>query len=108
MPELKPLPAHLRHALRRVRRDESGIRQPGLPLPADFDEIVAVGAIAVQEHDEAFGRLSARRLKSWAIKFMGHRVHRPLAAPFSFCAFCFFVTAGHVACTGAPSRRFTT
>jgi len=45
----------LRHALRRVRRHERRVRQPGLPLPADLDEIVAVGAIAMQEDDQLLG-----------------------------------------------------
>jgi hypothetical protein len=38
-----------------VRRYESGIRQQALPSPADVDQIVAVGAVAVQEHHQIFG-----------------------------------------------------
>ena len=44
--------------LRRVRRDERRLRQVLLPGAADVDEIVAVGAVAVQEHDKL---LRARR-----------------------------------------------
>ena len=54
----KPLPPGRRLAARlgRMRRDERGVRQQPLPGPADVDQVVAVGAIAVQEHDEALGR----------------------------------------------------
>ena len=38
-----------------MRRDEGGVGQKRLPGAADIDQVVAVGAIAVQEHDEAFG-----------------------------------------------------
>ena len=52
--EGEPFPPAGRRAagLRCVRRHEGGVRQPGLPLAADLDEIVAVGAVAVEEHDE--------------------------------------------------------
>ncbi len=50
----KPLPAdrRLRAGLRRVRRHEGGVRQQALPGAADLDQVVAVGAVAVQEHHE--------------------------------------------------------
>jgi hypothetical protein len=51
-----------------VRRDERGVRQKALPGPAEIDQVVAVGAIAVQEHDEALGRLSAGWFEPWAVK----------------------------------------
>ena len=61
--EGEPLPAHRRHpaGLGRMRGDEGGVREPALPLPADLDQVVAVGAVAVQEDDEllrpsGFGR----------------------------------------------------
>ena len=52
--EPEPLPAHrrLRAGLGRVGRDEGGVGQQGLPLPADLDQVLAVGAVAVQQHDK--------------------------------------------------------
>ena len=47
--------------LGRMRRDEGGVGQQRLPLPADVEEVVAVGAIAVQEDDEAAGGAGAGR-----------------------------------------------
>ena len=47
--------------LRRVRRGESGVRQILLPGAADIDQVVAVGAIAVQEHDELLRCAGTRR-----------------------------------------------
>jgi hypothetical protein len=35
-----------------MRGDESGLRQNLLPGAADLDQVVAVGAIAMQEDDE--------------------------------------------------------
>ena len=59
----KPLPADRRLAARlgRMRRDESGLRQNLLPSAADLDQVVAVGAIAMQEDDELSGRAGAWR-----------------------------------------------
>ena len=61
--EREPLPAHRRHAARlgRIGRDESGVRQPGAPLPADFDQVFAVGAIAMQKYDELLGLIRSWR-----------------------------------------------
>ncbi len=60
--EREPLPADRRLAagLRRVRGHEGGLRQESLPGATDIDEVVAVGAIAVQEHDELARGRSAR------------------------------------------------
>src|SRR5262249_27432799 len=53
--------------LRRVRRNKRGVRQQRLPRAPDLDEIVAVGAVAVQKHDKlmrgARARLEARTVK---------------------------------------------
>src|SRR5438034_8081207 len=60
--EREPLPADRRlgAGLWRVRGDERGVRQQALPGAADVDEVVAVGAIAVQKHDELARRARAR------------------------------------------------
>jgi hypothetical protein len=69
----EPLPAHRRHAagLGRVRRDEGGVGQHALPLPADVDQIVAVRAVAVQEDDELF-RAAGAGGKTGAGEGRGH------------------------------------
>ena len=46
---------------RRVRRDERGMRQGARPFPPQADQVVAVGTIAVKEHDELFGLTTGRR-----------------------------------------------
>ena len=52
--EAEPLPAHgsAGAGLGRMGRHEGRVGQPALPLPPDLDQIVAVGAVAVQEDDE--------------------------------------------------------
>ncbi len=107
--EPEPLPADRRlpAGLGRMRRDEGGVRQDRLPGAADIDQVVAVGAIAVQENHEALG-LAGCRLKAWSAQ-SGHSVSlsvlRPALRPsISSCADSFF---GVVWMT-APSRRFTT
>ena len=55
----------------RLRRDERGLRQVLLPGAADVDQVVAVGAIAVQEDDKVL-RGSGFWRKSRAIEFSGH------------------------------------
>ena len=45
---------------RRMGRRKGRIRQQVLPHPPDLDEIIAVGAIAVQQHDE---RVCSARLR---------------------------------------------
>ncbi len=71
--QAEPLPADrgLRARLRCVRRDERRLRQELLPGAADFDEIVAVSAIAVQKHDE-LSRGSRPRCEPRTIKLSGH------------------------------------
>src|SRR5207245_204588 len=67
--EWEPLPAdrRLSAGLRRMRGDERGLWQEVLPGAADIDEVIAVGAIAVQEHDElARGRRA--RLEARAVE----------------------------------------
>ena len=116
--------------VRRMRRHEGGIRQQTLPGAADVDQVVAVGAIAVQEHDELLGRAGAR-LEARAVEF-GHRDSAICGFPFRrflvgflsaslslFCAagFCrFALNRHHVALlhrrdnrptTDAPPRRAT-
>ena len=50
----EPLPAHRRSgaALGRVRRDERRLGRQRAPLLAERDQVVAVGAVAVQENHE--------------------------------------------------------
>ena len=58
--------------LGRVRRDEGGIRQATRPQAPDADQVVAVGAVAVQEDDQTLrrpaGRMNARPVE--------HRLHQ--------------------------------
>ena len=72
----EPLPADRRLAagLGRMRRHERGVRQHRLPGAADVDQVVAVGAIAVQEHHEALGLAAA------AVRAAGRRVQRPFVS----------------------------
>ena len=113
--ERKPLPADRRLAagLRCVRRDERGVRQQPLPGATDLDQIVAVGAVAVQEDDELAGR-PGLRLEPWPVELRGHQALR--------FVFCFRVTGaagfrdalarvragrlsgGRAAATSRPSR----
>ena len=59
--ERKPLPSHRGSGaeFRRVRRDERRVRQGARPFAPEPDQVVAVGPVAVQEHDEAL-RLPTR------------------------------------------------
>ena len=68
--EVEPLPAHGRRAarLRRMRRDERGMRQGARPFPPQADQVVAVGAIAMQEHDQLARRAAGRRGQSWSVE----------------------------------------
>ena len=88
-----------------MRRDERGVGQQALPGAADLDQVVAVGAIAVQEHHQPLG-LSARRLEPRTIEFNSHGVQRPFAFAFFFFT-GIVVTTMVCGVTGAPSRRFT-
>ena len=78
--EGEPLPAHrlAGHELGRVRGDEGGVGQPALPLPADLDQVVAVGAVAVEEHDKLLCRAGTGR-KARAGEGCRHRP--PLSSP---------------------------
>ena len=69
----KPLPAHGRSParLRRVRGDERGVRKQCLPGAPELDEVVSVGAITVQEHDES-ARAAGARLEPRPVQFSRH------------------------------------
>ena len=85
--EGEPLPPDRRLPARlgRMRRDERRLRQQLLPHPANLDEVVAVGAVAVQKHDQ-LARRSRQRRKPRTIKLSGHSPscrlawHHPLRA----------------------------
>src|SRR6266436_153292 len=64
--ERKPLPPGRRLTARlgRVRRHEGGVRQEILPGASEFDEIVAVGAITMEEDDELAGWSAGARGKA--------------------------------------------
>ncbi len=67
--EAEPLPAE-RHRLARewrVRRDKFGIGQQRLPFRREADEVVAVGAIAVEQDDELLG-LAVLREKTRSVE----------------------------------------
>src|SRR6202167_3331801 len=70
----KPLASDRRlpASFRGVRRDERRVRQQRLPGAADLDQIVAVGAIAVEKNDE-LPRGPRSRTKPRAIKLGRHR-----------------------------------
>ena len=51
-----------------MRRDEGGMRQHARPFAAQADQVVAVGAIAVQEHDELLGGAAGRRRQPWSVE----------------------------------------
>ena len=69
----EPLPAGRRHGAEfgRVRRDEQGVRQKGAPLAAEFDQVVSVRAVTVQEDDELARRARFRR-KARSVDGGGH------------------------------------
>ncbi len=106
-----PADRRLTARFRRVRRDERRMRQQTLPSAADLDEVVAVGAVAVQEHDE-LARRPGFRLEPWTVELRGHQALRLI-----FCfggetgfrdTFVRFraagVTGGRGAATSRPSR----
>src|SRR6202142_844022 len=85
--------------VRRVRRDEGGIRQQAGPSAADLDQVVAVGAVAVQEH-HLLPRLARARLDSWSIKFW--------TVEFShFCVSFSSLATFSLAAEPAPRRVFS-
>src|SRR5712675_1587423 len=72
----KPLPAgrHLAAGIRRVRGDEGGVRQQALPGAPDFDQVVAVGTVAMQKYHKLARRAAVARLKSWSIKIWSIKI----------------------------------
>src|SRR5689334_24239229 len=72
--QVEPLPAQRRHgaALGGVRRDEGRVRQEASPFAAQADQIVAVGAVAMQEHDELLWRAAGGRRKARPVERERH------------------------------------
>ncbi len=54
-----------------MRRDEGGMRQDARPFAPQADQVVAVGAVAVQKHDELARRAARRRRQSWSVEMLG-------------------------------------
>ena len=71
--EREPLQAavHAGDGLGSIGGHERGIGQPLPPAVAQSDEIVAVGAVAVQQHHQR-GRRAPRRLQPRPIELSGH------------------------------------
>src|ERR1700674_1018072 len=78
--EPEPLPPGRRFGagLGRVRGDECRLRQQRLPRAADLDQIVAVGAIAVQEYDELPRGTLRTRSQPRTVERSGHANLRQL------------------------------
>src|SRR5262245_22703701 len=55
-------------------RDERGPRQQPLPGAANLNQVVAVGAIAMQEHHELTRRAALARLEPRSVQFSRHGV----------------------------------
>jgi len=53
-----------------MRRNKRGMRQQWLPDPADLDEVIAVSAITMKEHDK-LSRSSGVRRKPRTIELSG-------------------------------------
>lgn len=66
--ERKPLPPRwcLTGWLWRVRRYKRGVGHQRRPQPSDVDEVVAIGAISVQENDQTF-RGTTTGLDPWSV-----------------------------------------
>ena len=66
----EPLPADRRlgAGFRRVRGYEGGVRKDRLERAADIDEVVAVGAIAMQEDHQALGRAAGGGAEARAVE----------------------------------------
>ena len=56
-----------------MRRNKRRVRQQPLPLAADLDQILAVGPIAVQEHDQVTRR-ARTRIEPRAVELSGHPI----------------------------------
>ena len=69
----KPLLADRRLSARfgRVRRYKSRVRQQLLPSAADLDEVVTVGAVAMQENHK-LSRSTGARVEPRPVEFNGH------------------------------------
>jgi len=67
--EVEPLPAHRRHAarLRRMGGGEGRMGQERGPFAPQADQVVAVGAIAMEEYDELPRRAPRRRRKTRSV-----------------------------------------
>src|SRR5208337_5694290 len=57
---------------RRMRRHEGGMRQRPRPFPPEFDQVVAVGPVAMEEDHELLGRTSSGGGKPRSIELSGH------------------------------------
>ena len=82
--QAEPLPAERRHVAgkRRVRRDEGGAGQEPRQLGRQADEVVAIGAQAVQQDDQRARRPARRRVVTRAVQVecrLGHGVPPSLA-----------------------------
>src|SRR5712692_2830603 len=77
-PEPLPPDGSLRAGLGRVRRDEGRLRQDRLPRAADLDQIVAVGAVAVQKHHELPRGALPTRGEARTVERSGHANLRQL------------------------------
>jgi hypothetical protein len=67
--EVEPLPAHGRGTARlgRMGRDEGGMGQELRPFAPEADQVVPVGAVAMQEDDELARRAACRRRKTRSV-----------------------------------------
>src|SRR6185437_2019783 len=72
--QVEPLPAHRRHGagLGCIRRDKGRVRQEARPFAAQADQIVTVGAVAMQEHNELLWRAASGRRKARSVKGERH------------------------------------
>ena len=61
---------HAGDGLRRIGGDEHGLRQPAAPAVGQRDEVVPVGAVAVQQHHQRRG--AAPGLDARSVKLLGH------------------------------------
>ena len=70
----EPLPAgrRLGAPLGRMGRHEGGVRQKVLPGPSQFDQVVAVGAVTMEEDDELARRSAGARRQPRPSEFCGH------------------------------------
>jgi hypothetical protein len=80
--EREPLPSRpLTASFGRVGRNEGGIGQQVLPDAAELDEVITVGAIAMQENDELARRPTGARRQPRAVELCRHRSSRCMNIP---------------------------